>query len=52
VRFARALAERGNVRKVALVHGEPDAKRALAEALADAGLQGVVESEPGAVVEL
>ncbi len=52
VRFVQATARAGNVRKVALVHGEPNAKRDLLAALEEHGFPEVVSAEQGARLEL
>lgn len=52
VAFARAVSERGSVRRIALVHGEDSAKEALAAALVEAGAPEVITSTIGQTVSL
>jgi metallo-beta-lactamase family protein len=50
--FARATARRGHLGEVVLVHGEDDAKHALAERLKAEGLGRVTAGTPGRVIAL
>lgn len=52
VAFATQTAGRGNLRTVALVHGERGPRETLAEALQNAGIQNVVQGRIGAQLEL
>lgn len=52
VAFATAVRERGTLQRVALVHGEPDAQRALRERFAAAGLPDAVIPRAGDRLEL
>lgn len=52
VAFAQAIARRGRVRRIVLVHGEDGPRRALAQALRDAGLGDVVSPRRGERMEL
>jgi metallo-beta-lactamase family protein len=52
VAFATQTAGRGNLRTVALVHGEPGPRETLAEALQNAGIQNVVQGRIGAQLDL
>jgi metallo-beta-lactamase family protein len=49
--FAEAVRERGKVRRVALVHGEPKAQDVLSDKLAERGFPTVFAPAPGDVVE-
>jgi metallo-beta-lactamase family protein len=50
--FFEGLRERGPLRQLILVHGEPRAQDALAARLTDRGFASVVAPEPGQVVEV
>lgn len=50
--FARRTAKQGHLRSVALVHGEPAAREALAEGLREAGVSQVIQSAKGRQVDL
>ena len=50
--FAQATARAGNLRRIALVHGEEPGRDALAQALGEAGLGQVIQAEKGKRVEL
>ncbi len=50
--FARATGTRGRVTRLALVHGETDARAALAEDLKEAGVPEVLQPSPGDKIEL
>lgn len=52
VAFAAAVAKRGNVRKIILVHGEEEPRHELAQALRDRGLGQVLLPEPNDTIEL
>jgi metallo-beta-lactamase family protein len=52
VAYARRTAERGRLTRVALVHGEDDARYALGEALRELGIPEVIQPAPGKRVEL
>lgn len=52
VRFARDVAARGRLQHLALVHGEEEPRRILAELLDEAGLPTPVQAERGARLEL
>jgi metallo-beta-lactamase family protein len=52
VEFARATAAAGHIRRVALVHGEPDARDALAKRLRELGDFELIAAERGQRVEL
>ena len=45
--FAEAVRERGPLRQLILVHGEPPAQEALAQQLAGRGFPTVLMPEPG-----
>lgn len=47
VDFAEHVRSRGNLRKVLLVHGEPDAQAALSEALTSRGFPSIEAPAPG-----
>lgn len=50
--YARRTAERGRLLRVALVHGEDEARYALGEALRELGIPEVIQPAPGKRVEL
>ncbi|MEL6348533.1 MAG: MBL fold metallo-hydrolase [Myxococcota bacterium] len=50
--FTRATAKIGNVRRVALIHGEDDARDALAEALREIGVPRVLTPQKGDIEQL
>ena len=52
VECASALKDRGHLRRVALVHGEPDAQRALRAKLAERGIDDVHAPAPGDTLDL
>ncbi|MBX3250522.1 MAG: MBL fold metallo-hydrolase [Myxococcales bacterium] len=52
VAFAEAARERGPLRRVALVHGEPKSQDVLAETLRERGFHDVHVPEPGDVMEV
>lgn len=52
VTFVQETARRGNVRKIALVHGEDEARWALARALGEAGMAKVLVPHRGDCVDL
>lgn len=51
VDFATKMAERGDLRHVALVHGEPKAQDVLAGILKSKGIRDVTAPEPGRTIE-
>lgn len=52
VNFVRATGAKGRVAKVALVHGEDDAKQTLSDLLKERGVRNVIRSTPGETIEL
>lgn len=52
IAFAKATARAGNLRQVAVVHGEPEPKHALAARLSELGISKVVESKKGLRMDL
>ena len=52
VAFAESMRERGPLRQVILVHGEPRAQDALQEQLTSRGFPSVVAPEPGQIVQV
>lgn len=51
VAFAEAVRERGPLRKVVLVYGEPDRQSALMDVLAERGFPDVRAPAPGSASE-
>jgi metallo-beta-lactamase family protein len=52
VEYVRRTAERGRLKRVALVHGEDGARYALGEALRELGLTEIIQPAPGKIVDL
>lgn len=52
VNYAVSTAKLGSVRRIGIVHGEDDAKSALADRLGERGGYSIIQSEPGKRVEL
>jgi metallo-beta-lactamase family protein len=52
VAYVRRTAERGRLVRVALVHGEDEARYALGEALRELGIPEIIQPAPGKRVEL